>query len=281
MMTDVFLRILFDLGIYLSITGPAALHFGASEAALYTGWIILSAALFISCLLSRRGVLRFLPFAAAAAALILAGPSIAEALVFLPPFIYVVYLAASQRYGPDRDTVRQFFTLFPVLLTVVTIVCLFAGASAYAARFTLPVGLITLSCQVLLLRSLRHGTESRRSPRRQITDILLIAALASLILFLGSETGTSLILTALGAVYRVIVMPVLELLLRVFIAVLSVISRVFSFIGRLFRHKLSEPEPNEPEIGGFGFEDIFGDRTQAPELPRALEAARVSPFTAA
>ena len=67
MLSGVILKILSDLGFYLSIAGLIGALFGAPGELIFGGWFVLTAAGFLSWLLRRRGFWRFLPFAAAAA----------------------------------------------------------------------------------------------------------------------------------------------------------------------------------------------------------------------
>ena len=86
MLSGVILKILSDLGCYLSIAGLIGALFGAPSALIFGGWFVLTAAGVLSWLLRERGFWRFLPFLGAAAYFFFAHYQIAEAAVFLPPF---------------------------------------------------------------------------------------------------------------------------------------------------------------------------------------------------
>ena len=276
-MSSVFLRILSDLGFYLCFAGFIASFFGVSGVLLCIGWFVLSAAGFLSRLLRRTGVLRFLSFAAAAAGLILARFPLAELLVLLPAFVYVVYLGAVQRFEPDRDTQQKIFSVFWKLLLLVTLISLFTKAAHTVSHYVLPMGLITLLSQILLLRGLRHESEVRSSARYQITELLLFAAVAALILFLGSETGTRLLLAGLRGLLNFL-SPLLELLLRLFIVVFTGVWWFLGLIGRLLRYLFGvgedgfDPAQIDTELEAMHqqFEDV-----QPDELPRAILAGLI------
>ena len=230
MISGVFLKIFSDLGFYLSIAGLIGAVFGANDALIIAGWLVLTVAGFLAFLLRNRGVWRFLPFAAALAYFLLAGYSVAECAVFLPPFAYVVYLAAVRRFEPNQDVVRMIFSLFWKLLIVMTLFCLIAKVGQYISRIALPIGLVTMLCQILLIRSLRHEEEIRNRARYQISELLLLAAVGAVILFLGSETGVHLLGTGLKLLYTGIVLPILQGLMQIFMVIFTGVAWVGKYV---------------------------------------------------
>lgn len=215
MISGVILKILSDLGFYLSIAGLIGALFGAPSVLIFGGWFVLTAAGFLAWLLRNRGVWRFLPFVGAAAYFFFAHYQLAEAAVFLPAFAYVVYLAAVRRFEPNQDVERQIFSIFWKLLIVVTLFCLIAKVGQYISDVALPIGLVTMLCQILLIRGLRHEEEIRNRPRYQLTELLILAVIGAVILFLGSETGVKLIGAGLKGIYTIVIYPVLMLLMQI------------------------------------------------------------------
>ena len=257
MLSGVFLKVLSDLGFYLSIAGLIGALFGAPDILIFGGWLVLSVAGFLAFLLRNRGVWRFLPFLPAAAYFFFAHYKIAEAAVFLPAFAYVVFLAASKRFEPDQDTERQVFSIFWKLLIVVTLFCLIAKVSQYIAKLAMPIGLITMLCQILLIRGLRHEEEVRNRARYQLSELLLLLVIGGVILFLGSETGVRLIGAGLKAAYSGFIQPLFRLILGAFVFVFTgvawVMKYVWAWIVELFnlrkpQHVLVEIPPYSTEV---------------------------------
>lgn len=249
MLTGVILKILSDLGFYLSIAGLIGALFGAPNSLIFGGWFVLTAAGFLAWLLRNRGWLRFLPFLPAAAYFFFAHYHIAEAAVFLPAFAYVVYLAASRQFEPNQDVERQIFSIFWKLLIVVTLFCLVAKVTQYIAQLALPIGLISMLCQILLIRGLRHEEEVRNRPRYQITELLLLAVIGGVILFLGSETGVRLLGAGLKGIFTGFLQPLLQLILKAFLFVFTGVvwvgKYIWAWIVMLFNLKKKKHVPVE------------------------------------
>ena len=249
MLSGVLLKILSDLGFYLSIAGLIGALFGVENALIFGGWFVLTAAGFLAFLLRKGGVLRFLPFLPAAAYFVFAGYGVASGAVFLPAFAYTVYLAASRKFEPDQDTERQIFSIFWKLLIVVTLFCLIAKVQQYIAQLALPIGLVTMLCQILLIRGLRHEEEVRNRPRYQLTELLLLLVIGGVILFLGSETGVRLIGAGLRWLYTGLLRPLIQLILDAFIIVFTgvawVAKYVWAWIVELFNLKRRQHVPVE------------------------------------
>lgn len=245
MLTGVILKVCADLGFYLSVAGTLGAAFGAQSAQLFIGWFALTAAGLLSWLLRSRGVLRFLPLAAAAAALFcFADFSTAETVVLLPELAYVVYLAAVRRFEADQEIERQAFSVLWKLLIAETLICLIARVPQYVTHVGLPIGLITMLCQILLIRSLRHEEEVRSRPRYQLTELLLAVSVAAVILLLGSETGVHLIGAGLKGLYFAFLFPLLSLLVRaavfVFTGVAWAVSALWALLQKLFSQERAE-----------------------------------------
>ncbi len=279
MISGVILKILSDLGFYLSIAGLIGALFGANNALIFGGWFVLTAAGFLAWLLRERGFWRFLPFVAAAAYFALAGYRIAEGAVFLPAFAYVVYLAAIRRFEPNQDVERQIFSIFWKLLIVMTLFCLIAKVGQYISGLALPIGLVTMLCQILLIRGLRHEPEVRNRPRYQLTELLLLAVVGTVILFLGSETGVKLLGAFFRFLYMGIVLPILQLLLRVFMfvfrGVVWVGRYVWAWIEKLFNLRKQQHVPVEiPPYADLDFELYVGEG-QSVTTPRKIIVALI------
>jgi hypothetical protein len=230
MISGVILKVLSDLGFYLSIAGLIGALFGAPGALIFSGWFVLTAAGFLAWLLRNRGFWRFAPFLPAAAYFFFARYQIAEAAVFLPAFAYVVYLAAVRRFEPNQDVERQIFSVFWKLLIVVTLFCLIAKVGQYISDVALPIGLVTMLCQILLIRGLRHEEEVRSRPSYQLTELLLLAVIGAVILFLGSETGVRLLGALLKGIYNIVLYPVLMLLVRIAVFLLTGVAKVGKYV---------------------------------------------------
>ncbi len=279
MISGVILKILSDLGFYLSIAGLIGALFGANNALIFGGWFVLTAAGFLAWLLRERGFWRFLPFVAAAAYFALAGYRLAEGAVFLPAFAYVVYLAAIRRFEPNQDVERQIFSIFWKLLIVMTLFCLIAKVGQYISGLALPIGLVTMLCQILLIRGLRHEPEVRNRPRYQLTELLLLAVVGAVILFLGSETGVKLLGAFFRFLYMGIVLPILQLLLRVFMfvfrGVVWVGRYVWAWIEKLFNLRKQQHVPVEiPPYADLDFKLYVGEG-QSVTTPRKIIVALI------
>ncbi len=279
MLSGVILKILSDLGFYLSIAGLIGALFGAPGPLIFGGWFVLTAAGFLAWLLRRSGVWRFLPFVAAAAYFFFAHYRLAEGAVFLPAFAYVVYLAAVRRFEPDQDVEKQIFSIFWKLLIVVTLFSLIAGVGQYISHVALPIGLITMLCQILLIRGLRHEEEVRNRPRYQLSELLLLASVGAVILFLGSETGVRLIGAGLKGIYNVVLYPIFELLVRVAIIVFTGVAwvgkYVWKWIMELFELRKQDHVPVEIAPYSEHLRELYVGEGQSVETPRKIIIALI------
>lgn len=215
-----FLKMLSDLGILMSVAGFFALLSGGHGAlllAILPGLALLFA---FSGLLTEKGLLRYLPYPAAAAWFLLPGKSWPDILLFAVCLLYVLWQSRRGAYRPDLDRQREIFGLYSksfILIAVISLI--FSYESALAV--TLPAGALALVACILLNQSLRHEPRIYQSFRFQLFEGLSMGLVLLGAFFLGSPQ----VLRGMGAVisfvYHKLIWPVISALIYLFIEFLG------------------------------------------------------------
>ena len=258
-----FLKILADLCFYLSIASFFAVSFGLK------GNVVLHALLIaLACALGRawekpgsekekKGVRRFVPLALLAGtfgalqALDLPGkPGFAGLAILLPCFAYGFYCLWKRAWNPQLSESRGQFLLLIKILPFMLIAGLFAMDFGRLSACTLPHAVLFLSSSVLLLRMLRQKPSVLRDRRflfangAAASGALLAAMLLSSKAFLGAVSS------ALGALWSLLVTP----LLAVITAAAMLVYWLFSL---LLAGKLAENNGQELQVDLRSAEEIL------------------------
>jgi hypothetical protein len=110
----------------------------------------------LSGLLEKRGKLRLLP-AVAAFALLLQVRALPDAIVLLPPLLYLWTLCYKGLYWPDGDEYKDVFSIQWKLLLVLPLLLLLTLDLDAMQRNCLPLLVLFLATAVLSLRMMRHS----------------------------------------------------------------------------------------------------------------------------
>ena len=197
MLILVFLRMAAESAFYLTFAGLLAPVFRIEPAPLLLAIPILALAFMLSYLLRNRKALRFLPFLLSGGIAFLPGISAAAGIMLLPPFIYMIVLAAKKRYEPEHAAAVSILKLYWKLAIAAVIIAavvefsrthaddwgqfiIESGEIKLLSRQTLPLVLITLTSLVLLTRTLRHDPSVYDSKRLVLVNLLTVVLVAGI-----------------------------------------------------------------------------------------------------
>lgn len=262
-----FLKILGEMSYYISaasfIAGTCGFETGERFPVFLIPLFLLAftgaSALFISR--AGRPSLRFLPFGLLASVYFLL-PDIFSVAVFLPPAAYVIYLAASGYEPKYAQSVQIFRTLCPLLPVPVLVIILF-GRTEQFIRYSLPYLLLFLLTEVQLLRTLRHDESVVSGVRYQLfngASLILTAGAAAL---LSSPAARAAAASALGFLYRNLLMPVFMLLVLIVTGICWLSVKLISLI---FPSPQADQALNEL-AQGLGVQDLIPEAAEAAGAP--------------
>lgn len=266
----VLFKLLTELSLWFATAGLFLSSF--ASVPVYVGPALAVAGLVSSCVPEKKRALRILPSLAAAVALsVLFIDSFASALLILPPAVYVVMLAVTGRYVPDRGEFIDFFRIAGLVLPIVIVGAALLGAKEAVLSSGLPNTLVFLLGGVMLSRLLRHDESTRRRPRFILLGVgapLLACALALLL----SRPG---ILSAAGKLlslfYDYVVSPILMLIAYAMFGLLWLIQALIKvFVVQ------KEYEPAELDIDFGDISNQFGEAEEYAGNGNAFESVLIA-----
>lgn len=202
-----FLKILNDLCFYSGIVALFGSYYGL-ESSLLPQLVLLALAAALSRLLwEKRPILRLLPLLLLLPALLLPCETAGRVLL-LAPVLYVLWTVAGSRFSLGYYAAADLFLLELKLLPVPLVLMLALSQLSMVERYSLPYVLVLVLGSILLLRMLRHDEETLRQPRFRLMNLLSLAVLCLLGLFLGSSWFRGAVLWVLGRLWDVISVPI-------------------------------------------------------------------------
>ncbi len=226
MLSAVVLRILSDIGIYMTFAGTVAAAAGAAVAPMYYAWGALTAAFLLSWLLRERGRVRFGPLALPAVVYAFTVRTVPGWIMLAPISFYTVFLIYKQRYDPEHSFEGRLFSVYWKVVPAPVVLCLLDRRGTILSSFTLPVVFITLLSLILLVRSLRHSPEMRSSVKYQLGELSAVLAAGAAAFVLSSETALRLFAACARGIYKVLILPVLYLAVRFIVAAARAIAKL-------------------------------------------------------
>ncbi|MCD8123994.1 MAG: hypothetical protein LUE23_03025 [Lachnospiraceae bacterium] len=253
MLTLVLLKCLSDLGFYYAFAGFFALLAGAEAPFLLACLGLQALTGTLTFPLRERGSLRFLPLSLLAGIFFLPGGGWTGWLAALPPAVYMIYLTAEKLYLPDWSAQVDIFHIFWKVLLGFCMLALLVGCGAQLAAITIPAGLISLVCCVLLLRSLRHDLSVCCTPRFQAMNLAAAVGVLMGAAIFSSDAFLDAVRMFLAGVYQTVFYPLLLGCVYVLAGVLRVVVWLFSRIS----FSASEQQESEVTIDTSGLENVF------------------------
>ena len=270
MITLVFLKALCDLGIYYTFAGFFAVLLGAAPALLLAA-LPLQALCFAAAFPLRRGRLRYLPLAALLLCWLLPGVGLMEAVTFLPPAAYLVWLTVKGRFFPEWSHQVDIFSRFWKLLFPFLLLALVFGGAGALTAITIPAGSVTLLCSVLLNRTLRHDPEVYCQRRCQLLNLAVVALAGLCALLLSTPAFLRGCLACLRALYTYLITPILMLLVYAAVGLLSAVMWLLSRISLG-----AQGQENAVELDLQSAAETLGLQEAAGDLPAYLEQAALA-----
>lgn len=272
MLMMVLLKIISDLGFYLTVVGFLLAHFGAKPELMFAGAGIVSAAFLCTYFLRERGILRFLPLLGLAGLYFLPGMEIIDYVTAAPMAVYTVFLCISKAYEPEWDRQVSILSLFWKVFAGVFLLNILFGDPEFLIRTAIPAGIVTLAADILLARSLRHEPSVYRSARYQLVNLAAVAAVLLVAAFLSSPVFLSAVTTALVLFYEHVAGPLLMFLIY---AAIGLARRALDLLTLLRREGELEFQLEPVELSQLAEDlQLEGEYQQADILwlLRALEA---------
>jgi len=214
------LRILVDLGFYYSIAGFVAAAFGGSGA--LAAAVLQAACYALSSVFTKNRALQLLSLLPMALGWILCRHT-ADAILILPAALYVIMLVKNRDYSQNQSRQQRLFSVYWKVLLASIPIALLIGGSRFLTSVTLPYGILTLTCSVLLMRSLRHNPQVYCQRSYQLTNLSIVGAVLLFAAFLGSDFFLNCCKAALGAFYRTLILPILNLVAELIVLLMQAV----------------------------------------------------------
>ncbi len=253
MLTLVLLKYLSDLGFYYAFGGFVALLGGAEAPFLLASLGLQALAGALSFPLRNRGTLRFLPLVLLAGIFFLPDGGWTGWLAVLPPAAYIIYLTTKKLYLPDWSAQVDIFHMFWKVLLGFCVLALLVGCGSQLVAITIPAGLVSLICCVVLLRSLRHDLSVCCTPRFQAMNLAAVAGVILAAILFSSDVFLRGGRMLLAGVYQTVVYPLLLGCVYVLAGVLRAVVWLFSRIS----FSASGQQESEVTIDTSGLENVF------------------------
>ncbi|MCD8160220.1 MAG: DUF4129 domain-containing protein [Clostridiales bacterium] len=231
MLTLVLLKLLSDLGLYYAFCGFFVVLAGAEAPVLLWAWGVQSLTGLLTWLLRDRGRLRFLPLALLAVGWLLPGGGVPAWVAMAPPAAYVVWLTAMQRYLPEWGRQVDIFSVFWKVFLIFCLFMLVMGCGEILSAITIPAGLTSLACCVLLNRALRHDLSVCCQPRYQAMNLMMAAGMGLAALALSSKAFLQGCGAVLWWIYKTVFWPILMAVGQLLVGAIYVVMWLLSWIG--------------------------------------------------
>lgn len=204
----VFLKLLTDLCFYACFSAFFAALCGL-EGSVLPQLMLAAAAGALARLLwvKKPGPLRFLPLLLLIPCFALPCET-AGRVILIPAAVYVLWTVWRSRFDLGYFSAADAFSLALKLLPLPALFALVLGQAALIERFSIPYFLVFALGSVLLLRMLRHDEETLSQPRFRLMNLLTLALLCLVGAAVGSPWFRQAVLAVLGAVWRVLSVPI-------------------------------------------------------------------------
>jgi hypothetical protein len=250
MISMLFLKGLSDLGFIYAIFSFVFYILKINRLTFFAGWALQAIAYSLSFQLKDKGLLRYLPFALSLLPL-LADSSSMNLVFLLPGMVYGIYYAKDGAYYLDREHQVTIFSRFWVIAAAEGFGLLVMGELEILGEWLIPLSLIVVSAQILLMRALRHDPVIYLSPKYQLTDLGVMAAMAAVVSIISSDIVRKNVLGTIKFFYFTVVVPILMVIIRI---VAQLIAWVVVPIGRLMKNNQIE---NSIQIGASDVQELM------------------------
>ncbi len=231
----VLLKILSDLGFYYTFVGTAAAALGSSSIAILIAMGVESICFTAAFALRNRGWMKYLPVGVMALCFLIPGADIAGIIAMAVPIGYSAWLVHDGTYIPDWSKQVSIFRFFWKVLLAGAVVALAFGFYREAAAVGAPASAITMICQVLLMRALRHDTSVYSQKKYQMMDLSIVLLLALVAAFMSTNFFLDTCSVALEYIYQYGIRLLIMGALYVVLQVVNFVVWIFSFIGHGFK----------------------------------------------
>lgn len=209
-----------DLSVYFSLAVIIGRIFGLSHVPVVPLLIMAACCLPAFWLKDAKArLLRYAPLGLMALCLFFVYQPV-DAVLLLPPALYVAYSCVKGLFYTDKFAFRTRFIACGRLLPVPLLICLALDRPTLEG-FCLPFALMFLLGGMLLLQLLRQSIEVMQRPRFRLYCTLTVLAAPALGLLLSTPAVLSALRSALGAVYQYVLSPILLGLAYVIALVIS------------------------------------------------------------
>lgn len=259
----VFLKSAADISLLFMLLGPIAVHFGARPLMCVITFAVTALSQVLSfeiCL--KKDKLRLMPYILPLFCIFLPGRCVAWAVLCGLILAYEVFTGVTRRYMPDDSVQKTIFKISLGLIAAMLVILLIASAVQRSFTIVILSGMITASCSILLMRSLRHEPEVYGRFSYQVVNLGIMAGVAALAAVISSGPVLKGIFTAVRTVYLGIAYAVMFLLNYL----IRILAWIYRAIRSLFSGNISPPPEQEvPQINTESIADMFpGTENNSP-----------------
>ena len=273
MIVMVFLKILADAALIMTVCGPAAVHYGADVIQTLITVLSICICLTISYIIyikigrgsTGRRILQLAPMIIPAFCIFLPGRTISWAILCGIIYAYAVFIAVSARFVPDDHQQKILLKIALAAALVMALALLILKSEERAFSLCILSAMISMAASVLILRSLRHDSSVYNSLQFQAVNAAIVAVFCAAAAVLGSGTVLKGVFAGIRAVYSVIARGIYYVIM----AVITAVGKLIEWLSLLFPHgNISEPETQEPQTMVMpSGEDLLGEITEPAGFP--------------
>lgn len=225
------LRMVADVAFYGAFAGYIAGCYGGSGAMV--GAMLQSICFGLSFLGGQRRSLRLLFLLPMLGCWAIYNESLPDCIMLLPTAAYIVWLVWKNDYALTYERQNRLFgTCWKMLLPFSAVFMLWGRISGNTSvlDISLPYGLVMLVSSVLLMRTLRHDKQIYCQRRYQIVNYSIVALLLVVAGVLSSDVFLNGCKAVLGFLYRILLKPILQLLLKVLELIIWLVYKLYELI---------------------------------------------------
>ena len=269
-----FAKFICDLSLWFCTAGFVLSYYGAQAkpVALLAMAVCCAAA---SSLHLKKPHIRLLPLLLLAAPLFLIRTP-ADAMLYLPPVFYCIWVCIRNRFSLSYYNSYAFFKSASLVLLTLSILLLLMGQASRIEHFSLPFVISFLFSGVLTMRLLRHDDDLHRDWRLQLIDLSSLLAFYFLAFLLSSPVFLGILVKALGLLFRFVLSPLLLGVAYLMLGPIWLVLKLFSFV----KYQALPEHKRETMIddSSFNLTSLIGDVQKEGSLELILAALGIVAF---
>ena len=241
-----------DLSLWFASAGLILSIFGSFGASVWPAAIMAAVSAVCRALDGKKQWIRLLPLIALGGCAFFI-QSVLDALLIVPPMVYVVLIHVGARYSLQYESSKKYYRITAMVLLAVTFLAAVSGGAEIVEKRMLIYLTAFLLCGVLMLRQLRSDEHMQREWRLRLIDTGLLAGCLAAVFFFSSNWFVGAAGGVLGAFNNAVIKPTADF-----------INGLLGGAGRIASDTLEPPGGEVPQgAAPIDADSILGDMQQA------------------